>query len=108
MSEKRCGPVVTILASMASSEEEGRSNVNRGREYPALASFFLSLPGQWIAIMKNHQHKACKHNDTGQPSQRITRPAFICIYRLAIDKQFSETKSRNHSGEVSVVIHAHA
>ncbi len=108
MTEKRCSPVVTILASMASSEKEGRSNVNLGREYPVLASFFLPLPGQWIAIMQNHQHKACKHNDTCQPSQRISRPAFICIYRLAIDKQFSETKSRNHSGEVSVVIHAQA
>jgi len=53
-----------------------------------LQFFFLPLPGQRIAIMQNHQHKACKHNDTCQPSQRISRPAFICIYRLAIDKQF--------------------
>jgi len=54
MTEKRCSPVVTILASMASSEKEGWSNVNLGREYPVLASFFLPLPGQWIAIMQNH------------------------------------------------------
>ena len=58
--------------------------------------------------MQNHQHRAYKYNDTCQPSQRIGRPAFICIYRLAIDKQFSDTKSCNHSGEVSVVIHPHA
>src|SRR6266436_952287 len=44
---------------------------------PRLASFNLPLPGQRIAKMQNHQSEACKHNDTGEPSQTIRGPALI-------------------------------
>src|SRR5713226_4270428 len=108
MSEKRYSPMMTIMASMASIEKEGRCNAGLAREYAALAKFFLPLPGQSIAIMENHQNETCNHHQTCQPSQCISGPAFIRIHRLAIGKQFSESKSRDQSSEVRIVIDPHA
>ena len=58
--------------------------------------------------MQNHQSEACNHNDTRQPSQSISGAAFTRIHRLAIGKQFSESKSCNQSSEVRVVIDPHS